>query len=97
MQRAIRARALQTIENDEQTRAVLSPRRKFLLTFLSLVTVIGLVFIINWGVAIMQRIFELWQQDDAPLVVPKPSDTFYINVNPEQPVPAVDDGMAPSK
>ncbi|MGD9842324.1 MAG: hypothetical protein AB7F79_10060 [Steroidobacteraceae bacterium] len=94
MQRAIRARALLTIEND-QNRPKLSPRNKLLLGLLSVLTVMGLILMINWGVAVMQRIFELWRQDDTAVATPKSNDTFYIKVNPERPPPEVDPSPAP--
>lgn len=91
MQRAIQARALRTIEN-EQNQPVSSPRRKLVIATVSVLTVIGLMILINYGVAIMQRIFELWMQDDAPAVtVPRPDQPFMIRVDPVQPPSAAMD------
>ena len=82
MQQAIRARALRTIEN-QSNQPRLSGRRKLVFATLSVLTVIGLVLFINYGVAVMQRIFELWMQDDSPVVAPlKPGEPFYITVDP---------------
>ena len=82
MQQAIKARALRTIEN-QVNQPRLSGRRKLVFAMLSVVTVIGLIILINYGVAIMQRIFELWMQDDSPVVAPlKSGEPFYITVDP---------------
>ena len=82
MQQAIRARALRTIEN-QANQPRLSSHRKLVFATLSVVTVIGLIILINYGVAIMQRIFELWMQDDPPVIAPlKPGEPFYITVEP---------------
>jgi hypothetical protein len=82
MQRAIKARAIATIEN-QGNQPRLSVRRKLAFATLSIMTVVGLIFLINYGVAIMQRIFELWIQDDSPVVAPlKPGEPFYITVDP---------------
>lgn len=82
LQRAIKARALRTIENQEN-QPRLSVRRKLVFAGLSILTVVGLIVLINYGVAIMQRIFELWMEDDAPVVTqPEPGQPFYITVDP---------------
>jgi len=96
MQRAVQARALRTIEN-EQNQPVSSPRRKLVIATLSVLMVIGLMILINYGVAIMQRIFELWMQDDAPAVtVPRPDQPFMIKVDPVQPSSAAMDAGSTS-
>ena len=82
LQQAVRARALWTIEN-QHNQPRLSTRRKLLFASLSLVTVIGLIILINYGVIIMQRIFALWTQDEAPVITqPKVGEPFYITVDP---------------
>ncbi len=82
LQRAIKARALRTIENQEN-QPRLSVRRKLVFAGLSILTVVGLIILINYGVAIMQRIFELWTEDETPVVSqPEPGQPFYITVDP---------------
>lgn len=82
MQRAIRARALQTIEI-HQNQPRLSLHRKLMFAALSALTVIGLMILINYGVAIMQHIFELWMKEDAAVPTEFRSDQpFYITVDP---------------
>ena len=82
MQQAIKARALRTIEN-QANQPRLSGRRKLVFATLSVLMVMGLIILINYSVAIMQHIFELWMQDDSPVVAPlKPGEAFYITVDP---------------
>jgi len=82
MQQAIKARALRTIEN-QGNQSRMSVRRKLAFSALSILTVVGLIFLINYSVAIMQRIFKLWVQDDPYVVTPlKPGEPFYITVEP---------------
>lgn len=59
VEKAIRARALDAIEQ-EQSRPPESPRRRVLIIVMTVVMLCGVVYALNWVVTGMHRIMDIW-------------------------------------
>jgi hypothetical protein len=103
LQQAIRARALATLENDERQPKP-TTRRKIITGVLALVVVFLLFLAIDFAVRIIQRVLELYEQEETSVpapVTPDPNRPFFITVDPPAdapattaPPPPADSGMA---
>ena len=84
LQRAIRARALDTIERASQPK--MSLQRRLLTGALVLLVLLLLVTLIDFGVRVMHHIMQIWGYEEAPMqTVPiEPDRPFYISVEPAQ-------------
>jgi hypothetical protein len=99
VERAIRARALAEIEQ-QQAQPPMPASRRLLIMVVVLVAVSGFLFSVNFAVTGIRRIMDIWypgsisKRTDKPVPVPAPgtagsTQPFYITVDPQpEPAPA---------
>ncbi len=82
-QRAIRARALDTI-NLQINQPTPTLRRRLMTGAMVLVIVMLLVLTIDFGVRVMHHIMQIWGYEEVPVPPPvfNPDQPFYITVEP---------------